>query len=400
MKPYLLVSGDFVRTGGMDQANLALARYLADQGREVHLVTHRAEQELAGLPNVTVHRLPKIANSRFLSGPVLDRVGRYWASKIARRAGRVLVNGGNCRWGDANWVHYVHAAYTPHVAGSPLSQLKALIAHHHAVAAERDCLAQARVVFCNSRRTRWDVIERLGVPESRVHVVYYGADPGRFASVTPAEARETRALLGWATQRPVVAFVGALADRRKGFDTLFAAWQMVCGDPDWDCDLAVIGTGAELSTWKRRTREAGLAGRIKFLGFRQDVPAVLAACDVLVHPARYEAYGLSVQEALCRGLPALVSAAAGVAEHYPTELHGLLIPDPDDDADLACRLQTWRRDREQIRAKVARLSESLRSHTWDQMAAQILHHIESSHFWGVAQTRAVLRTTAKLSAKG
>jgi glycosyltransferase involved in cell wall biosynthesis len=377
MKPYLLVSGDFVRTGGMDQANLALARYLADQGREVHLVTHRAEQELAGRPNVTVHRVPKVGGSRFLSGPVVDHVGGYWAAKIARRAGHVLVNGGNCRWGDANWVHYVHAAYTPYVAGSPLSQLKTRIAHRHAVAAERDCLARARVIFCNSQRTRWDVIHRLGVPEARVHAVYYGADPERFACITPAETKQARAMLGWDKNRPVVAFVGALADRRKGFDTLFAAWQMVCRDPQWDCELAVIGMGTELPTWKRRAGEAGLAGRVKFLGFRQDVPALLAACDALVHPARYEAYGLSVQEALCRGLPALVSAAAGVAERYPAELRGLLIPDPDDAADLACRLQTWRRDRERIRAQVARLSDSLRSHTWDQMAAQIVHLTES-----------------------
>jgi hypothetical protein len=39
MKPYLLVTGDFVKTGGMDRANYALAHYLARQGGEVHLVT-------------------------------------------------------------------------------------------------------------------------------------------------------------------------------------------------------------------------------------------------------------------------------------------------------------------------------------------------------------------------
>ena len=196
MKPYLLVSGDFVPTGGMDQANLALARYLADQGCEVHLVTHRAEQRLASHPNVIVHRVPKIGGSRFLSGPVLDRAGRYWAAKIACRGGHVLVNGGNCRWRDANWVHYVHAAHTPSVAGSLLSHFKMRIAHRHAVAAERDCLARARVVFCNSQRTRRDVIEQLGVPETRVHAVYYGTDVERLACVTPAEARQARAKIG------------------------------------------------------------------------------------------------------------------------------------------------------------------------------------------------------------
>ena len=62
MTPYLLVSGDFVHTGGMDQANLALASYLADRDHEVHLVTHRADKELAQRPNVIVRReVPQLA---------------------------------------------------------------------------------------------------------------------------------------------------------------------------------------------------------------------------------------------------------------------------------------------------------------------------------------------------
>ena len=46
----------------------------------------------------------------------------------------------------------------------------------------------------------------------------------------------------------------------------------------------------------------------------EEAPAVLAACDALVSPTRYEAYGLAVHEALARGLPALVSRSAGIAD--------------------------------------------------------------------------------------
>ena len=118
----------------------------------------------------------------------------------------------------------------------------------------------------------------------------------------------------------MVAFVGALGDRRKGFDRLFDAWQQLCRDPAWDADLVVAGHGGELTQWRRLAASSGLDGRIRFLGFRDDVSTVLAAADVLVHPARYEAYGLGVHEAICRGLPAIVSAAAGVAELYPAGL--------------------------------------------------------------------------------
>ena len=72
------------------------------------------------------------------------------------------------------------------------------------------------------------------------------------------------------------------------------------------------------------------------------MPEVLRACDALVSPVHYEAYGLNVQEAICCGLPALVSASAGIAEQYPAALADLLLPDPDDPADLAARLRRWR----------------------------------------------------------
>src|SRR5947209_14864624 len=108
MKPCLLVSGDFVRTGGMDVANFSLARYLADQGRDVHLVAHRVDDELLRRPNVHVHHAPKPLRSYFLGEPLLDRLGRYWASRLENRDVRVLVNGGNCSWAATNWVHYVH----------------------------------------------------------------------------------------------------------------------------------------------------------------------------------------------------------------------------------------------------------------------------------------------------
>jgi glycosyltransferase involved in cell wall biosynthesis len=209
-------------------------------------------------------------------------------------------------------------------------------------------------------------------------VVYYGTDPERFHLITAAERAAARARLGWNNDRPVAVFVGALGDRRKGFDTLFSAWQTLCRDPRWDCDLAVVGSGAELPAWQQRAREAGLAERIHFLGFRQDVPQVLAACDVMVHPARYEAYGLGVHEALCRRVPALVSAQAGVAERYPPELHDLLIPDPEDAADLADRLRHWRNNLGRIAADVLSLSNSLRSHTWDRMAEQIVQLVQAA----------------------
>lgn len=377
MNPYLLVNGNFVSTNGMDMPNLALARYLAERDEEVHLVTHRAEETLASRPNVTVHHVPKPADSYLLAAPVLDRIGRRWAAKIAAHRGRVLVNGGNCRWGDVNWVHYVHAAYRAPRAGSRLRVLKNECAHQIFLRYERAALKRARVVITNSERTKRDVIEHLGVAQERVHTVYYGIDALKFHPPTVEERANARSVLGWGSERPVVAFIGALGDRRKGLDKLFAAWKVLCGDRHWDADLAVIGAGAELPVWKERAAQAGLQTRFHFMGFRNDVPTILAACDALIAPTRYEAYGQGVHEAICCGLPALVTKTSGVAERYPVELQDLLIPDPENVSDIVEGLRAWRNRTDAYRVLVASLSERLRAYTWNQMAGQIVKLIES-----------------------
>jgi glycosyltransferase involved in cell wall biosynthesis len=368
--PWLLVAGDFTPFGGMDAANHALARYLATRG-EVHLVTHHASADLAALPAITVHRVWRPFDWDFLGAALLARRGREVWRQLVPRGVHAIVNGGNCHVTAANWVHYLHAAYVPVTAGSIVRRMKSRLAYQHDVAAEQRALHDARVVVCNSRRTYEDVIARAGVAPSCAHVVYYGCDPVRFSAVGAADRIAAKAALALSPDRPLVGFVGALGDRRKGFDTVFKAWAELCQRRAWDANLIVVGFGAELSDWQRRAREAGLHDRIRFTGERRDMPDVFAALDALVHPARYEAYGLSVHEALCRGVPALVSASAGVAEQYPQTLAELLIESPDNPAELVERLSGWRCDSDRFRSLVVPLSEKLRSRTWDLMASEI-----------------------------
>jgi len=371
LKPILLVAAEIVTTGGMDRANYALASYLARQGHPVHLVTHRVAEDLLGLPGVVWHRVPKMLGSYFLSEPLLRRAGLGWARRLAAQGGRVVVNGGNCPFGDVNWVHYVHAVYRPVSQGGPLRRLKTAWAHRAGRITERRALGRARLVIANSERTRQDLITALQVPPERIRTVYYGIDPECFAPLDPAEKADRRQQQGWARERLLALFVGALGDRRKGFDTLYAAWKHCCGDPGWDVDLLVIGSGAELPAWRARTREDGLTDRIRFLGFRRDVHELLPACDVLVSPTRYEAYGLAVHEALCCGIPALVSRSAGVAERYSPALAPLLLDDPNDAIGLADRLRIWRSRAADFQAATQELGAELRRWTWDHMAERI-----------------------------
>lgn len=376
--PWLVVSGDFVRAGGMNQPNYELARHLADEGYETHLVAYRVAADLAAHPRVIFHRVPKPGGSYFLAQPLIAALGRRWARAIAARGGRVIVNGAVCDWDDVNWVHHVQAVFAPEVAAGLLRQAKNRLQHRIALAAERRVLPRARVAITNSDRTGREIVERLGLPADRVHTVYLGIDPALFRPPTADERAAARTRLAPQHAGPLVAFVGALGDSRKGFDTLFRAWAALCGQADWDADLVVVGAGGELARWKARAAEAAIAPRIRFLDFDRAesfVAHTLWGCDALVLPSRYEGYGRPVQEALCCGVPALVSTASGIAEQYPPELAELLIPNPEDWEDLAARLRRWYAAREQWRERVRPPGAALRIHTWRRMAQQMIETI-------------------------
>jgi glycosyltransferase involved in cell wall biosynthesis len=140
-----------------------------------------------------------------------------------------------------------------------------------------------------------------------------------------------------------------------------------------------------LDRWRGRAREAGVDARVDFLGFRTDVPVILQASDLLVAPVRYEAYGLGVHEALCCGLPAIVSAASGIAERYPPSLHELLLPDPEDVSDLVVKLKRWRERESFYNQATAAFGLELRQRTWDDMAHDLPDICERTD-WGLEGT--------------
>ncbi len=373
----MIVTGDLVRTGGMDVANLHLARYLAGAGREVHLVAHRVDEELLAMPGVQWHRVAKPLDSYLLGARALARAGRRWGRTMAARGGHTVVNGGNCAGTDANWVHYVHAGHRPEIATSAGRRMLAQWKHRQYVVDERRALHAARVVIANSNATKRELVARVGIRAERVHTVYYGADAAYHRPPSDAERVDARKSLGWQDERPGVAFVGALGDRRKGFDVLFAAWRALCEDRAWDARLVIAGAGSELAEWRRTAEAAGLADRIHFLGFTRDVRRVLWACDAIAAPARYEAYGLAVHEAVCCGLPAITNPDAGVAERL-AGLEGLQPERRENAAALAAALRRWHDDRDRWARAARQTSAELRAWSWDDMAAQIVHFMESA----------------------
>jgi len=379
--PWVLISGGFHHRGGMDKANLMLAQYLIDQGTPVHIVCHFIDDELARHPLVTVHVVRRPANSYFLGAPLLDLAGRKVARRVLRRwpQARVLVNGDSCLWPGINWVHYVHHAWDAPPPEGPLwFRVKENLSRWVVRRRERSAAQMGRMFVTNSNRTSRDLVERLGVDPRRVHTIYLGAE-SQWGPATAEQKAAARVALHIREARRVAIFVGSVGhDRRKGFDVLLEAWRRLCADPQWDVDLLVAGGGGALAVCRQQIAQWGLQDRIRMLGFSEQVRELLAAADILISPVRYEAYGLNVQEAICRGVPAIVSLSAGVAEKYGEEFAPLLLPDPEDVDDLASRVRQWRSNTPEWERRFQLFGDTMRRYGWQEMARRMVELVNQS----------------------
>lgn len=171
-----------------------------------------------------------------------------------------------------------------------------------------------------------DYIIRQGWPAERTHYLpnFVDAEPrppvDRAAFDTPPDV-------------PLLLALGRL-HWRKGFDVLLAALERVP-----EAYLWIAGEGPAQAELQRIAAATGVAERVRWLGWRQEVGGLYAACDVFVCPSRAEPLGNVVIEAWAHGAPAVATSAAGPAALIEEGVTGLLVPPEDADA-LAAAIRT------------------------------------------------------------
>jgi len=108
-------------------------------------------------------------------------------------------------------------------------------------------------------------------------------------------------------------------------------------------DLWIAGDGPLRPRLERLATRLGIADRVRFLGWREDVPALMASADLLVCPSLYEPLGNVVIEAWSAGLPVVATASDGPTGLITDGETGILVPLPgtngDGPAPLACAIE-------------------------------------------------------------
>jgi glycosyltransferase involved in cell wall biosynthesis len=173
-------------------------------------------------------------------------------------------------------------------------------------------------------------------PSAPSEVLYYPV-PDRTPPDRDATRRLVRSALDSAPESVVIVQTSRL-EPWKGHEFLLHALGRLAGLPGWECWIA---GGAQrpkevayLGSLQRLASDLGLASRVRFLGQRSDVPALLAAADIHCQPnLGEEPFGIAFLEALYAGLPVVTSGHGGALE-VVHESCGVLVR-PGDDAALA-----------------------------------------------------------------
>lgn len=169
----------------------------------------------------------------------------------------------------------------------------------------------------------------LGARPSRVHTILLGIDVDRVATVERSRSVALRRQVA-----PPRAFVGLAASRlssEKHVDVVLRAWARFHAEHP-NAVLLIAGDGSEHADLERLAGELGMAGAVKFLGWRKDVADLMAVADVVIHASATESTGLVLLEALALQKPLVTTAVGVVNEYLSHDVHCIVVPHRDEHA--------------------------------------------------------------------
>jgi glycosyltransferase involved in cell wall biosynthesis len=188
------------------------------------------------------------------------------------------------------------------------------------------------------------ITANVGVPAMRIKVIYNGQEV--FPPVAPEQRRCLRAELGLEEDEQVVGLVGSLYPIKGHKYLLEAVPRILKLHPD--TTFLIVGRGELELPLKEEVNRCGLKNRVRFLGLRDDVSALLSLMDIFVLPSLSEGLSIALLEAMAAGKPVIATDVGGNPEVVVDGETGFLVPPRDADT-LAAKLLLLVADKHQAR---------------------------------------------------
>lgn len=176
------------------------------------------------------------------------------------------------------------------------------------------------------------LVDGYHVPAENVRVVHNGVPLEKYRDVDPAVREPMREALGIPAGAPAIALIARMHPIKGHASMLRIMARVVARRPD--AVLVMAGDGPEREACEALAAELGLQDNVRFLGSRDDVPQILAACDLVVVPSKSEGLSLAAIEGGALGKPVVGFDAGGLSDVITDEVSGRLIP-PGDEAGFA-----------------------------------------------------------------
>ena len=178
------------------------------------------------------------------------------------------------------------------------------------------------------------------VPRQRASVIRSGVKIAEFESAARAadgaEGTGLRRELGLTPGTPLIGMVACLKPQKSPLDFIEVAARVGAVFPE--ASFVVAGDGQLRNQMLARAGSLGLAGRLHLLGWRRDIPRVIAALDVLVLPSLWEGLPRVLPEAIAAGVPIVATRVDGTADILEEDVTGLVCA-PHDVDGLALRVE-------------------------------------------------------------
>jgi len=227
---------------------------------------------------------------------------------------------------------------------------------------------------------RGELVNACGVAASRVVTIHNGIALDQFRSDNGSQRRAIREELGVADAW-VVGAVGGLRAVKGHLFLVEAVARLAESAPD--ACLLLVGEGPLRGQLEARAADLGIAGRVRFMGFRDDVPRILAALDCFALPSLSEGLSIATIEAMAAGLPVVVTASGGPSDLVRHGETGLMVP-PGDASALSAAIAAVRGDPDLARrlgAAARRKAEAFDVRSMVQKYERLYREVLSDSGW-------------------
>ena len=185
------------------------------------------------------------------------------------------------------------------------------------------CTRLSHGVIAVSQHTADHMTAEEQAPPGKLHVVLNGIDFTRVK--LSANFDRSRVRQEFVDDETPLLLIAARLHPEKGYEYLFEAMTKLKARFNGKIKLLVAGNGELLSHYQAMVREIGCDDVVTFLGFRKDLPDLMAAADLFVLPSVAEAFGLVLAEALYLGTPVVATRVGGIPEIVDEGIDGMLV---------------------------------------------------------------------------